>query len=181
MNAIIDAYGQMANENHDRLGEDQFQAQALAMMIRNAVEDLHADGAFGDDLMPAFNRTVRSWLYTIRLIEQLPTDADLPRKVFKFLRGLRSDHSVGGAGIIPPLYVIATDCSVRAFCAENNIPTATCDALAGAANDGLLPFFEALHNDDEETAMRELVFAGAMIPSYWEPAEVLPALGRVLV
>jgi hypothetical protein len=180
MDAILSLYGPQAAANQERLGEDQYQAQVLAMMVRNGIEDLHSQGAIDDELMPAFNRTVRSWLFTLRLADALrDTPAAADPLLVDFLDDLRQ-CSDPYDNTLRALYVAAASRAVDAFCVTHEIDLDWADQLSEAAERSLSKFFVSTRSDEGSSPLQTFIFAAGLIPEYWEPAEVLPHLAEAL-
>jgi hypothetical protein len=152
-------------------------ALVVGMSTRNAVEDLHAAGAFSDQQAPAFNRRIRNRAYEVLLALQALAETGYDDRLVEFL----DDHAMrdGETGeTIEPLAAMrgAIRAAVRDFAKAEGVPQRTADKLEAAALDGATDAFKALRSLDEDESMNAVIYWGTGIPSYWEMPEVAPEL-----
>lgn len=158
-------------------------AKLFAVAARNAVEDLHATGAFSDAQAPALNRRIRSRIYELRLAVQLsdPYMPDDPFTIYvdKLVEGHRGGRMVAALQG-------AVGQAVDDFAAAESIDAATAGRLRKAAIKGAVEAYKtttrlSLGRSKDEAQDRFAVNFWLMsIPSYWEEPEVSADLQRLL-
>jgi hypothetical protein len=165
------------DDRHPEASEDfaAWAALVIGMSTRNAVEDLHAAGAFSDRQAPAFNRGIRNRAYEVLLALQALAETGYDDRLVEFL----DDHAArdGQKGeAIDPLAAMrgAIGSAVRDFAQAERVPKATADELETAAVDGATDAFKALRSLDKPKSMDAVIYLGTSIPSYWELPEVAP-------
>lgn len=165
------------DEHHPEASEDfaAWAALVIGISTRNAVEDLHAAGAFSDRQAPAFNRGIRNRAYEVLLALQALAETGYDDRLVEFL----DDHAArdGQTGeTIMPLTAMrgAIKAAVRDFAKTERVPTAKADELETAALEGATEAFKALRSLDKRTSMDAVIYLGTSIPPYWELPEVAP-------
>jgi hypothetical protein len=142
-------------------GEDfaAWAALVIGVSTRNAVEDLHAAGAFSDRQAPAFNRGIRNRAYEVLLALQALAETGYDDRLVEFLDDQATRDGQTNDETIDPLAAMrgAIKGAVRDFAEAEHVPKATADKLETTAVAGATDAFKALRN-----------------PSYWELPEVAP-------
>jgi hypothetical protein len=150
-------------------------AMTVAVSARNAVENLHAAGAFSDKQAPALNRQLRDRAYEVLLALQALADTGYDDRLAEFLddQAARDGHT-GDA--VEPLAALrgAIRAAVRDFAEAERVPQATADALETAAVAGATDAFKALRSLDKQESAEEVSYLAHRIPPYWELPEVAP-------
>jgi hypothetical protein len=154
---------------------DVMMAKFLALGVRNGVEDLHAEGAFGDDLAPTFNRLVRRHIYeALYALTHVDADSEKLRDYIVELAGDDLDDPL--RALLPG----AVTNAIYEFAEGADIEDDTAEALIDAGIAGLhehIDLYERLADASgaDERSQRMATFAFAMIPAYWEDPECTSA------
>jgi hypothetical protein len=158
---------------------DDFAAWAalvIGMSTRNAVEDLHAAGAFSDRQAPAFNRGIRDRAYEVLLALQALAETGYDDRLIEFLDDHAARNGQTDGETIDPLAAMcgAIRGAVRDFAEAEHVPKATADKLETAAVAGTTEAFKALRSLDKPASAEAVSYLARLIPSYWELPEVAP-------
>lgn len=150
-------------------------ALVICMSTRNAVEDLHAAGAFSDRQAPAFNRGIRNRAYEVLLALQALADTGHDDRLVEFLDDQATRDGQRGE-TIEPLTAMrgAIRGAVRDFAKAEHVPKTTADKLETTAVAGTTEAFKALRSLDKPASAAAASYLASLIPSYWEPPEVAP-------
>jgi hypothetical protein len=139
------------------------QAVLAAVLVRNGVEDLHADGAFDDGQAPILNRLVRQEMF------QACTSAEIggPAHDDYLFEVAEDGHEEAGDDFRRVCLTGAAARAVWAFAEVEGLDDQTAEALADAAQ-------VAICNEDEERAMLTPMGAQLLFSyiSVWEPPEL---------
>jgi hypothetical protein len=158
-------------------GEDfaAWAALVIGMSTRNAVEDLHAAGAFSDHQAPAFNRGIRNRAYEVLLALQALADTGHDDRLVEFLDDQATCDGQAGE-TIEPLAAMrgAIREAVRDFAKAEHVPKTTADKLETTAVAGAAEAFKALRSLDKPASAEAASYLARLIPPYWEPPEVAP-------
>jgi hypothetical protein len=155
---------------------------AVAMAVRNAVEDLHAGGAFSDQQAPSFNRTVRNRLYAVmlalqrldraapdeRLVDLLTAQARTEDPALAGSDGFDTAHSVVGA----------VRGAIREFSRAERLASEVADALEEAALPWALDTLRHLQTIEHPASADQIRYLISMVPRYWESPEIEPQLRK---
>lgn len=157
-------------------------AMVIAMAARNAVEDLHAGGAFSDAQAPAFNRRVRNRVYAVTLalqrLDRLQPDAGLVRLIEDQARV--ADPTLDSAcGINPDVAVAgAVKGAIREFARAEAIPSKVATELEQASVSWAIDALQDLQHTQRPKSQRQIAGLAWMLPGYWELPEIEPKLRR---
>lgn len=122
-------------------------AMTIGMAARNAVETLHASGAFSDKQAPALNRRLRNRAYEILLAVQFLAEIGHDDRLAEFVADRAAlDGQTGEA--IDPIKAMrgAIRTAVRDFAVAEQLSKATADDLEIAAVEGATDTFKALRS-----------------------------------
>lgn len=150
-------------------------AMTIAVAARNAVEDLHADGAFSDEQAPALNRQLRNRAYEVLLAAQLLAETGYDDQLVGFLADRAAlDGSVGE--ITAPIAAMrgAIREAVRDFASSEYLAKPAAQALETAAVEGATDAFKALRSLDSRESAKEISYLARRIPVYWELPKITP-------
>lgn len=152
----------------------------IAMSARNAVEDLHTDGAFSDRQAPALNRRLRNRAYEVLLAVQLLGETGHDDRLAEFLFD-RAALDGQTSDVIDPIGALrgAIRAAIRDFAQAEHLSMPTAEALEVAAVDGATAAFQALQSLSELESARQISYLARLIPSYWELPEVAPELSEL--
>jgi hypothetical protein len=149
----------------------------IAMSARNAVEDLHTDGAFSDKQAPALNRRLRNRAYEVLLAVQALAETGHDDRLAEFLTNRATLDGKTGEAIEPVAALRgAIRTAVRDFAEVEHLATAMAEALEAAAVNGVTEAFKALQSLDKLASAQEVSYLARLIPPYWELPEVAPEL-----
>lgn len=166
------------NRRHPKTADDfaAWAALVVGMSTRNAVEDLHAAGAFSDRQAPAFNRGIRNRAYEVLLALQALAETGYDDRLIEFLDDHATRDGQTGGETIDPLAAMrgAIRGAVREFAKAERVPTATADKLETAAVAGATEVFKALRSLDKPASVEAVSYLASLIPSYWELPQVTP-------
>lgn len=159
-------------------GDDFAAAAALliGMSTRNAVEDLHAAGAFSDRQALAFNRRIRNRAYEVLLALQALAETGYDDRLVEFLDDQAARDGQTRGETIEPLTAMrgAIRGAVRDFAKAERLPKTKADELEAAALEGATEAFKALRSLDKQESMDEIAYMAKSLPPYWELPEVAP-------
>jgi hypothetical protein len=152
-------------------------AMTIGMSARNAVEDLHADGAFLDQQAQALNWRLRNRAYEVLLAMQSLGDTGYDDRLTGFLAD-QAAHDGETGDVIQPLSAMrgAIRAAVRDFAEAEHLPKVTAEALEAAAVQGATDAFRALRSLNELESAQEISYLARLVPLYWDLPEVAPEL-----
>lgn len=154
----------------------------IAMAARNAVEDLHAGGAFTDRQAPALNRRLRNRVYAVTLA-LLRLDRDQPDAGLVALiedQARIDDPTLDGSPGIEPDAAVAGAIrgAIREFArAEAITPGVTAELEQAAVSWGIAALHGLQHLERPKSG-RQVSGLAWMVPSYWEMPAIEPKLRR---
>jgi hypothetical protein len=155
-------------------------AMTIGMSARNAVEDLHADGAFSDPQAPALNRRLRNRAYEVLVAVQALAETSHDDQLTEFLA---DQAALDGKTTerIKPIAALrgAIRAAVRDFAAAERLDPAIAKKLEIAAVGGATDAFKALRSLDKLESAQEVSYLARLIPPYWELPEVAPELSEI--
>lgn len=157
----------MTAEDFLTLSPEARQATIVAVLVRNGVEDLHADGAFDDSQAPTFNRLVRRELYQAGVAASL--EGEREQDALDYLLGLTElAHPDAGDDMELMCLTGAVAYAVESFASAEDVDQPTWDALTEAAQLAVL-------DEDERASLTATPFGTALLMSCiadWEPPEL---------
>ncbi len=149
----------------------------IAMAARNAVEDLHTDGAFSDKQAPALNRRLRDRAYEVMFAVQALAETGHDDQLAEFLTDRAAQDGKTGETIEPIAALRgAIRAAVRDFAKVEQLAATVAESLEAAAVDGATDVFKALQSLDKLKSAQEVSYLARLIPPYWELPEVAPEL-----
>jgi hypothetical protein len=158
-------------------------AKMVALAARNAVEDLHAGGAFSDQQAPALNWRIRGRVYEL-LIATHRRDYSRDDDPFgRYVDDLARGHK--GGQVTAALHG-AVGQAVDDFAAAEAIDPATAATLQRAAIKGAVEAYKTVNRLSLGRSKNEARDHFAVewwlrsIPSYWEEPEVSPEFQELL-
>ncbi len=168
----LNAAERIAGEDHAALW-----AKTIALAARNAVEDLHAQGAFTDEQAPALNRRLRDHAYEALIaIRWVGRDQDEDAFTACLLDLIDDwEHDPLRAALRS-----AITNAVREFADAKGFDAETAMRLEHAAVDGALEVVDLYDRLGEREARWQLAFLISSIPSYWEPPQLKASLRMML-
>lgn len=155
---------------------------AVAMAVRNAVEDLHASGAFSDRQAPSFNSTVRNRLYAVMLaLQRLDRWEPEERLVDLLAEQARiEDPALAGKDGFDPAQAVAGGVrgAIRAFGRAERLAPDVISALEAAAAPWALNTLRHLQTIERQASADQIRYLVSMVPRYWESPEIEPELRK---
>jgi hypothetical protein len=162
---------------------DAVMAMVIAMAARNGVEDLHAEGVFGDAQAPRFNRLVRGRVYEALLALRYRESRDGPLFADYFAELLTQAGAIAdpdeavGADVLRAAVTLA----VAEFAMAEGITGSASSALERAAVEAASTYaIEPLRTSTDPESKRQLAFLAWMVPTYWEPPEIREEFAALL-
>lgn len=152
-------------------------AMTIGMSARNAVEDLHVEGAFSDKQAPTLNRRLRNRAYEVLLAVQALGETGHDDRLVGFLAE-QAAHDGKTGDAIKPIAAMrgAIRTAVRDFAEVEHLQKATAEALEATAVQGATDAFQALRSLDQLESAQQVSYLAGLIPPYWELPEVAPKL-----
>jgi hypothetical protein len=152
-------------------------AMTIGVSARNAVEDLHTNGAFSDQQAPALNRRLRNRAYEVLLAVQALAETGHDDQLAEFLA---DQAALDGKTTerVEPIAALrgAIRAAVRDFAGAERLDLAIAKKLESAAVGAATDAFKALRSLDKLESAQEVSYLARLIPPYWELPEVAPEL-----
>ncbi len=177
------AYTRLAREQGPHIDYDAVIAKVIALAARNAVEDLHAAGAFSDQQAPALNRRIRGRIYELLLANRLRDVSRSNDPFSNYVDDLAKGHK-GGHTVAALQGAVAR--AVDDFAAAETIDQDTTTKLRNAAIKGAIEAWRTVgrlslgRSKDEEKDQSAVEFWIRSIPDYWEEPRVSPEFEKLL-
>jgi hypothetical protein len=152
-------------------------AMIIGVSAREAVEDLHANGAFSEQQAPALNRRLRNRAYEVLLAVQALVETGHHDQLTEFL-AVQATLDGEATERIKPIAALrgAIRAAVHDFAGAERLDSAIAKKLESAAVGGATDAFKALRSLDKLESAQEVSYMARLIPPYWEFPEVAPEL-----
>jgi hypothetical protein len=142
-------------------------AMTIGMAARNAVEDLHAAGAFSDKQAPALNRRLRNRAYEVLLAIAALADTGHDDRLAEFLAE-QATRDGDTAETVSPASAMrgAIRAAVRDFARAEQLDAGTAKKLEDAAVHGATNAFKALRSLNKlESAQGSATWRASSLPT----------------
>lgn len=157
-------------------------AMVIAMAARNAVEDLHASGAFSNAQAPSLNRRVRNRVYAVTLaLQRLDRHHPDPGLLQLIEDQARIDSPAldPASGIDPDTAIAgAIKGAIREFALAEAIPADIATELEQAATRWAIDTLHDLQHIAQPKSRRQIAGLAWMLPRSWELPEIEPNLHK---